>query len=94
MSENIKAPYFDGTQPCAQIGGDLFFPETAAEVSSSKQFLIPICGSCEFNVECLEYALTHSVEGIWAGTSVRQRQELRTQRNLKVIPYEYSRVQS
>jgi WhiB family redox-sensing transcriptional regulator len=94
MSEEIKAPYFDGTQICAQIGGDIFFPESPAEVSASKRYLEPICGECEFKVLCLEYALTHNVDGIWAGTTVRQRQDMRTKLKIRIKEFDYSRARN
>lgn len=91
MTESVKAPYFDGTQVCAQIGGEFFFPESPAEVIANKKYLEPICGECEFRVECLEYAVTHNVEGIWAGTSDRQRQEIRRKLHIRAKEFEYTR---
>lgn len=84
MEENTVAPYFDGTQPCAQIGGDFFFPESPAELHANMRFIKPLCGSCEFKEECLKYALSHDVTGIWAATTSKDRKDLRKRLNIQV----------
>lgn len=74
------APYFDGTQPCAQTDPEAFFPEkggVGAAVDAAKR----ICRGCEFREACLEYALSTRIEGfplagIWGGTTVNERQVL------------------
>ncbi len=38
-----KAPGFDGTQPCATVNGDMFFPETGSETIELKPVLTKIC---------------------------------------------------
>lgn len=91
MNEEIKAPYFDGSQLCAQIGGDLFFSDEHGALNDIP-FLRAVCGSCHFKKPCLEYAVTHAVEGIWAGTTAKQRAAMRTQLGIRMIDYEYSRV--
>lgn len=92
MREEIKAPYFDGTQPCAQVGGDLFFTEDETNSQFDMKFLRDLCNSCHFKQPCLDYALRHSVEGIWAGTGPKERSRIRTKLNIKLIDYEYSRL--
>lgn len=84
MQEKIKAPYFDGTQPCAQVGGDFFFPDNAAEMGAIKPFIVKLCDSCEFKKACLAYAMKYDVVGFWAGTSYRQRELTRKASGLKV----------
>ena len=39
--DGIKAPSFDGTQPCAQTDPELFFPDTAGESVKGKQNAAP-----------------------------------------------------
>jgi len=78
----IKAPYFDGTQPCAQTDPELFFPETAGEANRSKKFIRMICSSCSFKVECLEYSLTTDVHGAWGGYLETERKEMKRYRKL------------
>jgi len=81
-TNGIKAPYFDGSQVCAQVDPELFFPETPADSIINMRFIRPICGSCAFKDPCLDYALNDpELQGVWAGTTVRDRQILR--RNIK-----------
>ena len=92
MKESARAPYFDGTQPCAQVGGDFFFPEGHGDLKANKPFLDSLCNSCEFTTACLLYAVTHNVEGFWAGTMPRERRIIRQRNKLSMIPYSYSRI--
>ena len=73
-----RAPYFDGSQVCAQVDPELFFPETAGEASVSLRLVTPICRECSFRAQCLDYAVKHSdLQGIWAGTTERHRRVMR-----------------
>jgi len=77
-TDGIKAPYFDGSQVCAQIDPELFFPESSAEAVINLRMVRPLCKSCEFKEICLEYALTHpELQGIWAGTTDNERRLIR-----------------
>lgn len=78
----IKAPYFDGTQPCAQTDPELFFPETAGESNKIKRVVKQICGHCEFQTECLEYALVNEVVGIWGGMLDSERRVIKRHKRL------------
>jgi len=73
-----NAPYFDGTQVCAQIDPELFFPDNPAETPVKLRVVKPICNSCDFQAPCLEYAVANpELLGIWAGTTEKDRRELR-----------------
>lgn len=91
MEEDIKAPYFDGSQPCAQIGGDFFFPDEDTGSMMYISFAKKVCNSCPFKKACLEYALTHNVEGIWGGKGARERVAMRRKLGIKVTEYKYFR---
>ena len=79
----IKAPGFDGTQICAQTDPDLFFPDEFKDPRLTLNVARKLCGSCEFKEPCLEYAVNNpELVGIWAGTTQRQRQDLRVAKNL------------
>lgn len=57
---------------CAQIGGDLFFPERYEQAKARKAKAI--CAKCPVATECLEFAIrTNQSEGIWGGLSEKQR---------------------
>ena len=79
-----KAPGFDGTQPCAQINPDIFFPEEDKNLYKNQREAKAICRTCEFVVPCLDYALKSDVMGIWGATTQSERRRLRRQiRNSK-----------
>lgn len=79
-----KAPYFDGTQPCAQtdVDPDLFFPETPEEIYHNTRAAKTVCNSCAFIAPCLEYALSSDSGGIWAATTKTERRKIRKERGL------------
>jgi WhiB family transcriptional regulator, redox-sensing transcriptional regulator len=59
---------------CAEIGGDLHFPEKGGDVRAAKQ----VCMACEVRESCLQYALDHSERhGLWGGKSERQRRSMK-----------------
>lgn len=79
-TDGIKAPFFDGSQPCAQIDSELFFPETSGDAIQARPVIKKICGSCNFETECLEYALKTNEYGIWGGTLEIERKRMRRYR--------------
>lgn len=85
-----KAPKFDGTQPCATADPELFFPEGGSSVHQKHKKLVePLCNSCQFSTECLQYALESDVLGIWAATTERERQLIRRKTGIKIKHYMY-----
>ena len=85
-----QAPQFDGTQPCASMDPELFFPEgSSSAVVKAKKMLAPVCGSCKFQSDCLDYALHTDVQGIWAGTTDSERRALRRKLGIKDVQYMY-----
>ena len=61
---------------CAQVDPELFFPEYRANAVAAAARRI--CATCPVRAECLRYALTDpDLDGIWGGTTPRQRQRLR-----------------
>ncbi len=59
---------------CAQVDGDLFFPEKGGSTKEAKS----ICHRCEVRAECLEYALANSIrDGVWGGMAGREREFLK-----------------
>jgi hypothetical protein len=84
QTDGTKAPYFDGSQLCAQVDPELFFPNNAGEAVKLKRLVIPICRKCSFQMQCLEYALNSDVYGIWAGTSETDRIQMRRQLGIRV----------
>lgn len=62
---------------CAQVGGELWFPERGGSNKVSKA----LCAVCPVKRQCLEYALSlpkvDDQSGIFGGLSVRERNALR-----------------
>jgi len=75
VTAGIKAPSFDGTQPCAQVDPELFFPEVTDKESTRNA--VRICRTCDFKNPCLEYALQDTYAGVWGGTTEIERKRLR-----------------
>ena len=64
---------------CAQTDPEVFFPP----VGSSGEMARRICRQCPVTAECLEVALSrpaHSDEGIWGGTTPKERRAIRAER--------------
>ena len=65
----------------ASVDPDIFFPPDPYSHAQRKQAQA-ICADCPVQVECLEYAVTFPtvLYGIWAGTTERQRRNIRSRR--------------
>lgn len=58
---------------CAQVAGDVFFPEKGESTAPAKA----ICRKCNVTTECLEYALARNERfGVYGGYSERERRRL------------------
>jgi WhiB family redox-sensing transcriptional regulator len=58
---------------CAEIGGDLWFPEKGEPTREAKA----VCRSCPVQAECLEYAMENGERfGIWGALSEHERRPL------------------
>jgi len=90
VEEQLRAPYFDGSQPCAEIGGDMWFPDEYGDMKGFTPELRKICNSCPFIKPCFEYAVTHDVDGLWAATTGIDRKNYRKKYGIKIIPYAFS----
>lgn len=62
---------------CAEVDPTLWFPESGGEHVSKKAKAI--CATCPVKAECLELAesIDPYPDGIWAGMSHRERQDMR-----------------
>ena len=62
-----------GQAKCRNMNPSLFFPSDWIGVESAQR----ICADCSVKLPCLTYALANRVnEGVWGGTSERQRKRL------------------
>ena len=62
---------------CVGLDPDVFYPHTDDEADEAKA----ICAQCPVRETCLEVALdTREAEGVWGGTTARERRRLLRQR--------------
>lgn len=62
---------------CAETDPDAFFPDKGESAKAARK----VCGSCEVQAECLEYALKNDYRyGIYGGASPRERAAMRQRR--------------
>lgn len=58
---------------CAQVDGELWFPERGGSVAEAKK----VCAACPVRAQCLDYALANGERwGVWGGRSERERRKL------------------
>lgn len=57
---------------CAEVDLELFFPDKGVQPSDAKR----VCALCTVRSECLTEALKIGADGVWGGTTPRQRQRL------------------
>jgi WhiB family redox-sensing transcriptional regulator len=61
---------------CRDYPAKVFFPSNGAGVEVARR----ICAECAVKEACLAYALANRItQGVWGGTSERQRRTLRRQ---------------
>lgn len=77
----LQSP-FDGTQLCATVDKDWFFPDEEEDTETLFSLKVlnakAICQACPLTKSCLEYALkTSSLQGIWGGTTKHERKLIR-----------------
>jgi hypothetical protein len=53
-------------------------------IDSSIRELRQICAACPVQAECMAHALKHENWGIWAGTTPKERRQIRRQNNIVV----------
>lgn len=86
MTATEGAPYppVTGREPC-RSEPDLFFPPVAGLSKESKRAK-EMCGWCPVRQQCLAYALTHAVSGIWGGATEAERRKAQRQDRIPVVP--------
>ena len=66
-----------GAGSCRNLPPETMFPRDGLGVIRAKA----LCSDCPCRQPCLEYALdNHITLGVWGGTSVRERRQMRKQR--------------
>lgn len=90
-SDYQGAPYppVNGTEPCRQDPDRWFPPNNSKSATKpAKDF----CNGtdevwpCRVREQCLAYALTHDVRGVWGGSDDIERDKLREKQSIRVVP--------
>jgi len=72
---------------CVDLPPETFFPSDGVGVIAAQK----ICGSCDAQAECLEYAITERIpHGVWGGASERERRRIIKKRSRRSIMVEAS----
>ena len=69
-------PHWRDLAACADIGGDLWFPEKGESAEPAKA----VCAICPSRLPCREYSLQRNETfGVWGGLAEADRRRLRRQ---------------
>ena len=75
---------------CRQMAVDLFFPDSPNEIPAAAA---RACERCDVHSECLDHAIRHEDEGVWAGTSPAQRSRIRRNAGIRLdLPQTHTRI--
>ncbi|HWC11606.1 MAG TPA: WhiB family transcriptional regulator [Acidimicrobiales bacterium] len=58
---------------CRGMAPATFFPSRGEATDEARE----VCAACPVRAECLAYAVAEDMEGVWAGTSKRERRAMR-----------------
>lgn len=79
-SEHNESQDWHSRALCRGMDGDIFFPKRGGSANEARK----ICAQCDVSAECLEEQLALSNNddkgGVWAGTTERERRNLRKER--------------
>ena len=80
----MREPRFYENPSCAEIGGDLFFPEKENQYFGNIEIAMAkkICLACPHQTECANWGINKEVHGIWGGLTESDRRRLRKQNNI------------
>jgi WhiB family redox-sensing transcriptional regulator len=84
--EGAPYPPVTGREPCTTVDPDLFFPPGPGRSPEVKRAQEEMCGRCHVRQQCLAYALTHDVKGIWGGATEAERESMRRKNQISVVP--------
>lgn len=75
-------PVWTDIPACAGTNTEMWFAEDSEPGYREAKLLQRICADCPVKQQCLQYALENTVQGYWAGTTPRYRQQLRKKFNI------------
>lgn len=78
---DVKTPFFETAKCNNHPDPDWFFDIEAGHGVAQKKF----CADCPVLNECLDYALNVKVVGVWGGTTLEERNQLRIKNNITPV---------
>lgn len=78
LLDALDAPDFAAVGLCAEIDPEMFFPEKG-QMDLAREARA-ICAKCDVREACAEYAIQCGEQGIWGGTTERERRRIRAER--------------
>lgn len=82
---DVLTPYFESAKCITHPDPDWFFDYEKPQGRERKGF----CNGCPVIAECLDYALNVKVLGIWGGTTLQERDEMRRIKNITPAMLEF-----
>jgi len=82
---DVLTPYFETAKCSTSIDPDWFFNYEKPQGKERKSY----CNDCPVIAECLNYALNVKVMGIWGGTTLEERDEIRKIKNITPAMLEF-----
>ena len=76
----VAYPNWTGNEPCRSMPPELYYPEGSS--GTLPRIVLDMCQFCYTFDECLEWALHHEQDGIWASTTRNQRKQMRRARGI------------
>ncbi len=74
LEEVVHRPEWMAFAACWGEPSAVFFPDQGSMGEAAKA----LCAGCSVRIECLDYAMANEdLEGIWGGTSSRERRRMR-----------------
>ena len=62
---------------CRKTDKKHFYAHEEGDRLPIPEFVIELCQQCSVNKQCLDYALNYEGYGYWAGTTAKERREMR-----------------
>lgn len=82
---DVLTPYFETAKCSTSISPDWFFDYEKHQGKERKSY----CNDCPVIAQCLDYALNVKVMGIWGGTTLDERDEIRKIKNITPAMLEF-----
>ena len=77
----IDYPTWKDVPSCTGIDVEMFFTEEKGNYPHLN-YIRKLCNTCPVQVQCFDYAIENLVEGIWGGTTKKERDKYRGRRGI------------